>query len=126
MTSKQYIIQNAQGSQTTQYTDAQADITRGAKVLLLDPLDSTTGAVIEAYAHARGVKVIDYDRLTLGGARTYYVSFDNTAVGTLIGKGLVSCLSAWNISNPVVYEMKGAPLQQRHVVRQWLQRGSCC
>jgi len=106
---KQYIVQNAQGSDTTQYTDAQADITRGAKVLLLDPLDSTTGAVIEAYAHARGVKVIDYDRLTLGGARTYYVSFDNTAVGTLIGKGEVSCISSWGVKNPVVYEMKGAP-----------------
>jgi D-xylose transport system substrate-binding protein len=109
LTSKQYIIQNAQGSPTTQYTDAQADITRGAKVLLLDPLDSTTGSVIETYAHARGVKVIDYDRLDLGGTRTYYVSFDNTAVGTLIGNGLVSCLSAWNVSSPVVYEMKGAP-----------------
>ncbi len=105
----QFIIQNAQGSDTTQYTDAQADIARGAKVLLLDALDSTTGAVIEAYAKARGVKVIDYDRLTLGGARTYYVSFNNVAVGTLIGKGLLACLSAWKISKPVVYVMKGSP-----------------
>jgi D-xylose transport system substrate-binding protein len=62
LTSKQYIVQNAQGSDTTQYTDAQADIARGAKVLLVDPLDSTTGAVIEAYARARGIAVIDYDR----------------------------------------------------------------
>ncbi len=105
----QYIVQNAQGSPQTQYTMAQADIAKGAKVLLLDPLDSTTGAVIEAYARARGVKVIDYDRLTLGGARSYYVSFNNVSVGTLIGKGLVSCLSAWNVKNPVVYVMKGAP-----------------
>src|SRR5665213_4521894 len=66
LTTKQFIVQNAQGSDTTQYTDAQADIARGAKVLLLDPLNSTTGAIIEAYATARGVKVIDYDRLTLG------------------------------------------------------------
>jgi D-xylose transport system substrate-binding protein len=109
LTSKQYIVQNAQGSDTTQYTDAQADIARGAKVLLVDPLDSTTGAVIEAYARARGIAVIDYDRLTLGGARSYYVSFNNVSVGTLIGKGLLACITAWNVKNPVVYVMKGAP-----------------
>ena len=106
---KQYVVQNAQGNPQTQYTDAQADIAKGAKVLVLDPLDSTTGAIIEAYAKARGVKVIDYDRLTLGGARSYYVSFNNVAVGTLIGQGLVSCVSAWGVANPTVFVMKGAP-----------------
>ena len=105
----QYSVQNAQGSPTTQYTDAQAAIARGAKVLLLDPLDSTTGAVIEAYARARGVAVIDYDRLTLGGARSYYVSFNNVTVGTLIGTGLMSCISSWGVKNPVVFVMRGAP-----------------
>jgi D-xylose transport system substrate-binding protein len=107
--SKDVIVQNALGSDSTQYTDAQADIAKGAKVLLLDPLDSTTGAIIEEYAVARGVKVIDYDRLTLGGARTYYVSFNNVAVGTLIGTGLTSCLTAWKVANPVVFVMYGAP-----------------
>jgi D-xylose transport system substrate-binding protein len=107
--SKDVIIQNALGSDSTQYTDAQADIAKGAKVLLLDSLDSTTGAIIEAYAHARGVKVIDYDRLTLGGARAYYVSFNNVAVGTLIGSGLTSCLTAWKVASPEVYVMYGAP-----------------
>ncbi|MHB1087528.1 MAG: sugar ABC transporter substrate-binding protein [Acidimicrobiales bacterium] len=105
----QFSIQNAQGSDTTQYTDAQAAIAKGAKVILLDPLDSTTGAVIEAYAKARGVKVIDYDRLTLGGARSYYVSFNNVAVGTLIGTGLTSCITAWGVKSPLVYVMKGSP-----------------
>jgi len=107
--SKDVIVQNALGSDSTQYTDAQADIAKGAKVLLLDSLDSTTGAIIEAYAHARGVKVIDYDRLTLGGARTYYVSFNNVAVGTLIGTGLTSCITAWKVAKPVVYVMYGSP-----------------
>jgi D-xylose transport system substrate-binding protein len=109
LTTKQYTVQNAQGSDTTQYTDAQADIAKGAKVLLLDPLDSTTGAIIEQYAKDHGVKVIDYDRLTLGGARSYYVSFNNVAVGTLIGTGLTSCITSWAVKSPVVYVMKGAP-----------------
>ena len=109
LTSKQYIVQNAQGSQATQFNMAQADISRGARVLIVDPIDSTTGAVIEGFAKAHGVKVIDYDRLTLGGARAYYVSFDNVAVGTLIGKGEVACLSAWNVANPVVYISYGSP-----------------
>ncbi|MHB1209828.1 MAG: sugar ABC transporter substrate-binding protein [Acidimicrobiales bacterium] len=105
----QFSIQNAQGSDTTQYTDAQAAIAKGAKVILLDPLDSTIGAAIESYAKARGVKVIDYDRLTLGGARSYYVSFNNVAVGTLIGTGLTSCITAWGVKSPLVYVMKGSP-----------------
>ena len=109
LTSKQYIVQNAQGSQATQFNMAQADISKGAKVLIVDPIDSTTGAVIEGFAKAHGVKVIDYDRLTLGGARAYYVSFDNVAVGTLIGKGEVACLTAWNVTNPVVYISYGSP-----------------
>jgi D-xylose transport system substrate-binding protein len=109
LTSAQFSVQNAMGSDTTQFNDAQAAIAKGAKVLVLDPLDSTTGSIIETYAAAHGVKVVDYDRLTLGGTRSYYVSFNNVAVGTLIGKGLVSCLSSWNVSNPKVYEMFGAP-----------------
>lgn len=104
----EYNIQNAQGSDATEVTDAQADITNGAKVLLIDPLDSTTGAAIEAAAAKAGVKVIDYDRLTLGGSRQYYVSFNNVAVGTLIGKGLTACLTAWKIKKPTVYVMYGA------------------
>ncbi|MDE3064222.1 MAG: substrate-binding domain-containing protein [Acidobacteriota bacterium] len=108
--SKQFIVQNAQGSDATQFNMAQADIAKGAKVLLVDPLDSTTGALIEGFARAHGVKTIDYDRLTLGGGRTYYVSFDNVKVGQLIGQGEVACLSSWNVPSPqVVYISYGSP-----------------
>ena len=54
----------------------------------MDPLDSGVGAHIESYAKSAGVAVIDYDRITLGGTRAYYVSFNNVEVGTLIGQGL--------------------------------------
>ena len=89
LTSTQISVVNAHGSDAAQLADAQAAITRGDKVLILDPLDSGTGAKIESYAASHGVKVVDYDRLTLGGSRAYYVSFDNVHVGELLGQGLV-------------------------------------
>jgi len=109
LTSSQFVVQNALGSDATQYSDAQADITKGASVLVVDPLDSGVGAKIESYAKSHGVPVIDYDRLTLGGTRKYYVSFNNTYVGTLLGKGLVSCVAAWHVAKPQVIVMHGAP-----------------
>jgi len=105
----QFIIQNALGSDNTFYTDAVADVSAGAKVLIIDPEDSTTGEIVEAYAESHGVKVIDYDRLTLGGQRSYYVSFNNVTVGTQLGEGLTSCITAWNVKNPHVYVMYGSP-----------------
>jgi len=94
LSSSDIIVQNAQGSDTTQFTDAQSDITNGATVLLVDPLDPGVGARIEAYAKSHGVATIDYDRLTLGGSRSYYVSFDNVLVGKTMGQGMVTCLAA--------------------------------
>jgi len=102
-------VQNAQGSDATELSDAQAAITKGASVLIMDPLDSGVGAQIESYAKAHGVKVIDYDRLTLGGSRQYYVSFNNVEVGTLIGKGFEACVTAEHVAKPNVLVMKGAP-----------------
>lgn len=103
------IIQNAQGSDNTQLTDAQSDITNGAAVLIVDPLDAGVGAQIEKYAAQHGAKAIDYDRLTLGGQRDYYVSFDNVEVGKKIGEGMVSCIQQWGVKKPNMIVMKGDP-----------------
>jgi D-xylose transport system substrate-binding protein len=107
--SSQYVVQNALGSDATQFSDAQTDITKGATVLVVDALDSGVGAHIESYAKAHGVPVIDYDRLVLGGQRKYYVSFNNVQVGKLIGQGMVSCVAAWGVKKPQLIVMKGAP-----------------
>ena len=109
LSTSQFSVVNAQGSDSTQLTDAQSAVTGGASVLVVDPLDSGVGASIETYAKSHGVAVVDYDRLTLGGSRQYYVSFNNVAVGTLIGKGLVTCAAAWKVSKPNVSVMVGAP-----------------
>jgi len=109
LTPSQFSVQNAQGSDATELSDAQAAITKGASVLIMDPLDSGVGAQIESYASSHGVKVIDYDRLTLGGSRAYYDSFNNVEVGTLIGNGFVACATAEGVSKPNVLVMRGAP-----------------
>ncbi len=109
LTSADFSVQNAQGSDTTQLTDAQSAITSGASVLVVDPLDSGVGGSIESYAKAHGVAVIDYDRLTLGGSRQYYVSFNNVKVGTLIGQGMVTCVAAWHVAKPQLAVMVGSP-----------------
>jgi D-xylose transport system substrate-binding protein len=100
-------IQNAEGDKSTQQQQAEQAITNGAKVLLLVNLDSGSGAAIAANAKSQGVKVIDYDRLTLKGDSDYYVSFDNEKVGQLQGQGLVDCLGKTN-GQPIV-ELNGSP-----------------
>jgi D-xylose transport system substrate-binding protein len=108
--SDQFTIQNAQGSASTMQTQADAMISGGASVLLVDPLDPGSGAAIESKAEAAGAKVIDYDRLVTGGpADRYYVSFDNVKVGQLIGQGEVDCITAWNVSKPNILVMNGDP-----------------
>jgi D-xylose transport system substrate-binding protein len=104
-----HTIVNAEGDPTTQRTQAEQAITNGAKVILLVDLDPGSGAAIINLAHQHGVKVIDYDRLTLGGGANYYVSFNNQRVGQLQGQGLVKCLTAAGISKPVVAELNGSP-----------------
>jgi D-xylose transport system substrate-binding protein len=100
-------IQNAEGDKATQQQQAEQAITNGAKVLLLVNLDSGSGAAIAANAKSQGVKVIDYDRLTLNGDSDYYVSFDNEQVGKLQGEGLVKCLG--NTNGQSVVELNGSP-----------------
>src|SRR4051812_5462808 len=106
----EFKVDNAQGSASTMQTQAEADITAGASVLIVDPLDSGSGAAIESNAISKGVKVIDYDRLTKGGPPDrIYVSFDNVKVGKAIGDGFVQCVKDWNVPKPNVIVMNGDP-----------------
>ena len=105
--SSDFKIDNAQGNDQTEVALAQADITAGASVLIMDPLNSTVGSQIQQLAQQKGVKLISYDRATFTGTNTYYVSFDNVAVGKLIGKGFMDCITAWKVSNPQVFVLNG-------------------
>jgi D-xylose transport system substrate-binding protein len=102
-------IQNANGDKAKFATIADQMLNEGANVLLIVNLDSPSAAAVIAKAKQQGVPVIDYDRLTLGGGASYYVSFDNVAVGTAQGEGLVKCMKANGKSSGPVALLNGSP-----------------
>jgi D-xylose transport system substrate-binding protein len=101
-----YDIQNAGGDAQKMQTIAQQMITGGVTVLAIVNLDSASGAAIQQQAKQQGVQTIDYDRLTLGGSADYYVSYDNSQVGTLQGEGLKKCLG--DVQANIAY-LNGSP-----------------
>ena len=102
-------IQNAGGDKSKFGTLCDGMINSGVKVLLIVNLDSETGTACLKKAQAAGVKTIDYDRLTLGGGATYYVSFDNVAVGKLMGDGLATCLTTAGKTKANIVYINGDP-----------------
>ncbi len=76
---------NAQGSATSQQTQAESELTKGACILIVAPVDSTASTAIVAKAKAQGVPVISYDRLIYSDDLNYYASFDGFAVGKAQG-----------------------------------------
>jgi D-xylose transport system substrate-binding protein len=102
-------IQNANGDKAKFATIADQMVNGGASVLLIVNLDSPSAATVIKKAHDQGVAVIDYDRLTLGGGADYYVSFDNVAVGTAIGEGLVQCMQENGDDSGPVALLNGSP-----------------
>ncbi|MEK9664007.1 MAG: substrate-binding domain-containing protein [Candidatus Nanopelagicales bacterium] len=105
----EYDIQNANGDKAKFATIADQMLNSGVQVLMLVNLDSPSAAAVIKKANDQGVPTIDYDRLTLAGNANYYVSFDNVAVGTKIGEGLVTCMQANGNSSGPVALLNGSP-----------------
>ncbi|RZS39212.1 monosaccharide ABC transporter substrate-binding protein (CUT2 family) [Herbihabitans rhizosphaerae] len=100
-------VQNAQGDVQKFSSLADTMISRGVKVLVIAAINGEVGAQVAAKAKARGIPVIDYDRLNVGGSSDYYVSFDNVKVGELQGKGMAEALKAKPAAQ--VVEIEGGP-----------------
>lgn len=87
------LYSNANQDATQQQSQAEAALTNGAKVLVLDAVDGAAAAAIAKKAQQQKVPVISYDRLVTGtDAVDYYISFDNAAVGKLQGNALLTAL----------------------------------
>jgi D-xylose transport system substrate-binding protein len=102
-------IQNAAGDKAKFGKICDGMINEGVEVIMIVNLDSESGKACLSKATKAGIQSIDYDRLTLGGGASYYVSFDNVAVGALMGEGLTSCLEAAGKTEANIVYVNGDP-----------------
>lgn len=104
------IYSNAGGQDAEQQSQADAAIAAGAKVVVLDPNDAAAGGAIATKIQAKGIKVISYDRLLLGGSKPdLYVEFDSNSVGVLQGQALLAKLTAMGKTNAKILWINGSP-----------------
>jgi len=106
------LYQNADAGATRQQQQFNSVISQGAKVIVLDPVDSSAAASLVKQAQSQGIKVSAYDRPIPQGKADYYVSFNNEGIGKAIADSLVQHLKALNITaadGTGVLQINGSP-----------------
>jgi D-xylose transport system substrate-binding protein len=103
------LYSNATQDATKQQSQADAALTQGAKVLVLDPVDAGSAGAIVAKAKARNIPVISYDRLITNSQIDYYISFDNARVGRLQASTLDAKLKSMGKPTGPVIMINGDP-----------------
>src|SRR6185436_2956351 len=103
------LYQNANQDPAQQQQQAEAALTQGAKVLVLDAVDAASAGAIVQKAKAQNVPVISYDRLVTNAPVSYYISFDNVRVGQLQGQALASKLKQDGKATGPIVMINGAP-----------------
>src|SRR4051794_10089043 len=88
------IYSNANQDAARQQQQAEAAITNGAKVLVLDAVDAQAAQATVNRAKQSNIPVIAYDRLISDAPISYYVSFDNVKVGKIQAQALLDKLGS--------------------------------
>jgi D-xylose transport system substrate-binding protein len=104
----QLIYSNADQDAAKQQQQAEAALTQGANVLVLDPVDAASAAAIVTRAKQSKVPVLSYDRLIQKADVDSYISFDNEQVGKLQANSLVDKLKKDGKTGKIVM-INGAP-----------------
>jgi D-xylose transport system substrate-binding protein len=103
------LYNNAGGDAQKQQSQAEAALTQGAEVLVVDPMDSKSAAAIAEKAKAQNVPVLSYDRLIENGEVDAYVSFDNEKVGELQAETLAKKLKEDGSASGPIIMINGDP-----------------
>jgi D-xylose transport system substrate-binding protein len=105
----QIIYLNANQDASTQQAQGESALAQGPKVLVLDPVDAASAAVIVQRANQQNVPVISYDRLLTNSDIRWYVSFDNYRVGQLQAQALVAKLRLEGKGHGSIVMINGSP-----------------
>ncbi len=103
------LYSNADQDAAKQLSQAEAALTNGAEVLVLDPVDGEAAGAIAAQARAQDVPVISYDRLVLDAEVDLYISFDNEQVGVLQATALLERLDEDGVTSGDLVMINGSP-----------------
>jgi D-xylose transport system substrate-binding protein len=103
------LYQNADQDASKQQQQAEAALTQGAKVLVLDAVDAASAGAIVNRAKQSKVPVISYDRLVTDAPVDYYISFDNVRVGQLQAEALSQKLKTDGKATGPITMVNGAP-----------------
>jgi len=99
-------VQFANSGVAEQQSQISALITRGAKVLIVGPIDGSQLGAQLAQAKAAGIPVISYDRMITNTADVnYLVTFQPDKVGELQGQSLLDGLQA-KAGHPAPYNIE--------------------
>jgi D-xylose transport system substrate-binding protein len=103
------LYSNAGGDAAKQQSQAEAALTQGADVLVVDPMDSKSAAAIAEKAQAQNVPVVSYDRLIENGEVDAYVSYANAEVGELQAETLAKKLKEDGSPSGPIIMINGDP-----------------
>jgi D-xylose transport system substrate-binding protein len=103
------VYSNADQDAAKQQQQAEAALTKGVKVMVLDPVDAASAGAIVARAKQSKVPVVSYDRLITDAPIDYYVQFDSRKVGKLQGDALVGALKKNGKAQGPIVMINGAP-----------------
>jgi len=119
------IYQNANADTALQQQQFNSVIAQGAKVIVLDPVDSAAAAGLVEIAQSQDVKVIAYDRPIPDKPADFYVSFDNEGIGYAIAKSLVDHMKASGVAEGSgVLQINGSPTDAAAgLIRDGIHRG---
>jgi D-xylose transport system substrate-binding protein len=100
---------NADQDSAKQLQQAEAAITEGSQVMVLDAVDVEAASAIVDRAKQAQIPVISYGRLVADSDLDYYVSIDPFKVGQQQAEYLMDTLAKQGVSNPRIVMINGSP-----------------
>src|SRR3984957_6921858 len=90
------IFDSANNDEQTQLAAFENMLSRGARAIVLQPVNTGTAGSMVTSAHKSGVKVVGYDAMLVNGPLDAMVMQDSWAVGKLQAEAMVAWLKAKN------------------------------